>query len=434
MSEDVWKEAVFLYWASASRPPLYRGREVVRISCQGLLRKWRSRGVKACRGHAQLVWYLKRNCLEAQFPRSCAVMFVAAILLSSSTTSMVAAPWRPPWNGRAWQRRGDYSNSPERAGELERAATTLQAPAPWKAPRWAWSNAWKIGKSTLPLLHRWDAAAPADTCVNLWVVWLKAIAGNRRRSGGYDAGLAYDLLPSVTRWVVRWPLCYFYPLLHHQNVALRTAYLDRAVRSDLSSTTAQGAPPLVVTLGAGFDVRQQRLADEHGARGSWAELDLPDVVEQKRRLLARAARRRPGMALPTAQLGANLTDLAAARMAIRTALSGGEGGAPTSGMPGAGAAAAAPGRHATFVCEALLIYLPPEKASALLSACAHEARRAGCTSASLCFADRLPNVDGCAKEDARAALAAAGGWVLDEESWLPKPGLARHMGVARIAL
>ena len=351
-------------------------------------------------------------------------MLLAVILLSApSTASMVAAPWRPPWNGRAWQRRGDYSKSPERAGELERAATALQAPQPWKAPRWAWSKAWKVGKSTLPLLHRWDAAAPADTCVNLWVVWLKAIAGNRRGSGGYDAGLAYDLLPAVTRWVVGWPLCYLYPLLHHQNVALRTAYLDRAVRADLASTaTAGGAPPLVVTLGAGFDVRQQRLADEHGARGTWAELDLPDVVEQKRRLLARAARRRPGMALPTAQLGANLTDLAAARTALRAALGGGGGGdGPTS-------------RHATFVCEALLIYVPPGKASALLGACADEARRAGCTSASLCFADRLPGVEGCAEEDARVALAAAGGWVLDSESWLPKPGLARHMGVARIAL
>ena len=31
---------------------------------------------------------------------------------------------------------------------------------------------------------------------------------------------------------------------------------------------------------------------------------------------------------------------------------------------------------------------------------------------------------------ARRVLREAGGWRLDGESWLPKPGLARHMGVA----
>lgn len=69
----------------------------------------------------------------------------------------------------------------------------------------------------------------------------------------------------MTRWVVRWPLSLLYPLLHHQNVALRTAFLDRAVRADVASA-GEAAAPLVVTLGAGFDVRQQRLG-ETGARG-----------------------------------------------------------------------------------------------------------------------------------------------------------------------
>ena len=35
---------------------------------------------------------------------------------------------------------------------------------------------------------------------------------------------------------------------------------------------------------------------------------------------------------------------------------------------------------------------------------------------------------------ADALLADAGGFRLDAESWLPKPGLARHMGVARLKL
>ena len=49
---------------------------------------------------------------------------------------------------------------------------------------------WKLHKRALPLLHRWDRAAPADTCVNLIVVWLKAIAGNRGLEGTSDGGAA----------------------------------------------------------------------------------------------------------------------------------------------------------------------------------------------------------------------------------------------------
>ena len=35
---------------------------------------------------------------------------------------------------------------------------------------------WKLHKRTLPLLHAWDRAAPADTCVNLIVVWLRRLS------------------------------------------------------------------------------------------------------------------------------------------------------------------------------------------------------------------------------------------------------------------
>ena len=88
--------------------------------------------------------------------------------------------------------------------------------------------------------------------------WLKAIGGNRRGSGCEDDGLAYSLLPPVTRRVVGRPLCYLYPPLHHQNIAMRTAFLDRAVRAELAR--GEGASTVVV-LGAGFDMRPWRLME-----------------------------------------------------------------------------------------------------------------------------------------------------------------------------
>ena len=176
------------------------------------------------------------------------------MLATVSAHSMVAQPagWR-----RAWQRRGVY---PDRPDTLDAASATLGISAPWRAPRWVWAAAWRGGKRVLPFLHRWDECAPADTCVNLNVCWLKAIAGNRRGDARLrDGGLAYDLLPPVTRRVVAWPLCCLFPPLHHQNVALRTAYLDGAVTAALADDDLARA--MLVSVGAGFDVRAFRVAD-----------------------------------------------------------------------------------------------------------------------------------------------------------------------------
>jgi hypothetical protein len=48
----------------------------------------------------------------------------------------------------------------------------------------------------------------------------------------------------------------------------------------------------------------------------------------------------------------------------------------------------------------------------------------------LCFADRLENIPG-GDEDAAQLEMESTGWELID--WLSKPGLARHMGVARVA-
>jgi hypothetical protein len=65
----------------------------------------------------------------------------------------------------------------------------------------------------------------------------KAISGNRRGSVTFDDGIAYDMLPPFTRNIVRYPLSWLYPNLHHQNVALRTLYLDQLLLSELNSYT-----------------------------------------------------------------------------------------------------------------------------------------------------------------------------------------------------
>ena len=325
---------------------------------------------------------------------------------------------RPRYSLSWLEQRGVYSNRPDMPS-LSESSAQLGVDPPLRAPKLLWRTAWNIGRGAMPVLHYWDTCRPTDTNVNLWVCWLKAIAGNRRHTA--DGGYAYDLLPGKTRAVVSRPFARLYPRLHHQNVAMRTAFIDKALTVELQAAVVASALPVVVVLGAGFDVRSIRLGETlQTSNVTWAECDLPHVVAQKQRMLNRLAHRRPPLASrieQLVQLPANLSDAEEARAALRSAL------ASTHSTPG--------GLHAIYVLEALLIYLPPANAATLLRSCVEEAEAAGANHVTLCFADRLPDVHGCEYMDAKAALARHAGLELDESSWLPKPGLARHMGVAR---
>lgn len=125
------------------------------------------------------------------------------------------------------------------------------------APKWVWATAWRSSKRLLPALHRWDPVAPSDTCVNLMVVWLKALSGNRL-DGMADGGISYAFLPPITRWLVGPLVAWLYPRLHHQNIAMRSSFLERAVEAELQA--ANGGAAALVALGAGFDGRSLRYA------------------------------------------------------------------------------------------------------------------------------------------------------------------------------
>ena len=260
--------------------------------------------------------------------------------------------------------------------------------------RFLWSRAWQAHAALLPLLHLGDPCCPENTCVNLQVLWNKALAGN---CGLTDDELARAMLPASSRWLIGRPLCWLYPRFHHALIAERTRYIDAAI-----ADAALQPSDCVVSLGAGFDTRALRYS------GSWVEIDLPDVAGQKRCISERLLRNSPSLAGRAPRLVA--ADLASADGldALRDALCA------------SGAA------RVVVIIEALLIYLPHDACRALLRECA--------TGASLIiFTDQLPAVPYGADDEAEQAvsLLADCGLELVPHSWRTKRGFARHMGVAR---
>lgn len=154
--------------------------------------------------------------------------------------------------------------------------------------------------------------------------------------------------------------------------------------------------------------------------------DLPEVIEQKRGLVKRAVRRLPSLETAAASItyiGANLSNVPEARAALKMAM------ATAVRRDGERRGSQAAGPAVIVICEALLIYLPEDAATQLLRSAVEEAYEAGAQRVSLCFADALPGVKGVAYADAERFLENVG-LQLVRETWTPKPGLARHMGVA----
>lgn len=205
-------------------------------------------------------------------------------------------------NDRIRGARYQPSNSPESTiPPVEVVAAALDVrPCQQNATAAQWKRAWKIGRSVLPVLHRFDSSSLPDSHLSLHCLWWKALAGNDRHSPVYDDGLAYDLLPPFTRRLVGRSLIRFYPRLHHANVELRTAYLDSRIdlirrgwptdtkhqiprdetQGDpaLDSTTVSSSPSSsisfndsypsirLISFGSGYDVRSIKLRERGGSR------------------------------------------------------------------------------------------------------------------------------------------------------------------------
>lgn len=289
-------------------------------------------------------------------------------------------------------------------------------------------SAWRAHVALLPLLHAMDPIKPSNTCVNLQILWLKALAGAQ---GSTDDYVSYRMLPKKSRWIISRPFCWLFPPWHSETVARRTRFIDEALGGMLDEAGAAGADtgdsPLaaaaaasssprihMITLGAGFDTRAMWQVGRECT--TWIDVDLPQVIEQKRQMLQRLARRRPELAprIPGMQ-GADLSTRSGRAVVRRAAAS-----APAGSQP-------------VILCEALLMYLPDRCARALLRTCGRV------DGARLVFADRLPGgVEN--REEAEALLRSLGltlcEWRINsnmgvEASTHGQMGVARAAGDAR---
>ena len=321
---------------------------------------------------------------------------------------------------------------------LSSAAAELRISAPWNAPRWLWSAAWKLQTwATKHVLHTWDDLIKTDTFLNLSVCWWKAISGNRWGKT-FDGGAAWDLLPPWTRLIVSWPLCHLYPNLHHQNVALRTLFLDESLR-DVLRTCDRDCRVLAITLGAGFDTRSLRFLnrrptqhhekDEAPTELEMYEVDLPAVVAEKAAVLqGRYLKRNPGHTVP-ALYGADINDADA----LSRSLDGIFAESARRHPPPRGASSAQQRVQVVLLLEATLMYLADDNVLPALQACVSRAKAfSPALPVKLIFSDRVPGaLDDCGeREKALVAdfLSRAG---LRLDTWRPKPGRARHQGTAQ---
>lgn len=299
-----------------------------------------------------------------------------------------------------------------------------------------WKRAWNTQKRMIPIMHYMDSCKPTDSSLNIACMWWKALSGNDINSPVHDNGLAYDLLPSGWRKIASRRVTRFYPRLHHGNVELRTAYLDKAVtdivqevkdqdqdqKQDQEEGNASTSRPIkirLVCMGAGYDTRGIKML-ERGIADKIVELDLPEVVHSKQRLFTRLQKRRPSLAnisMPTL-IPSDFNDIPDVKKKLEQALEGDIDEDADANFDW----------YTIFLFEGVMIYLNDGVPSSLLNITSDVLKERG-LKGSLCLADRLENVPG-GDEDLGEIELTRNGWNIVD--WCPKPGLARHMLSARL--
>jgi len=293
-----------------------------------------------------------------------------------------------------------------------------------------WKRAWKIHKRLIPILHSTDSCKPSDSSLNIACMWWKSLSGNDKSSPVYDNKLAYDLLPSGWRNIIR--LHKFYPRLHHGNVELRTAYLDNQIceiKYDRPTTTMIR----LVCMGAGYDTRGVKML-ERSIVDQVYELDLPDVVKAKQRLFQRLLKRRPWLqkeilSMPTL-IPCDFNIISDVEKKLRTIFHDEQQTNDNDNDDNDDRI----NWHTIFVFEGVMIYLDDGIPSSLLNITSNVLKESN-SDGSLCFADRLENIpipeDGGGSYSSGKAELMNNGWQIMD--WCPKPGLARHMGSASLS-
>jgi O-methyltransferase involved in polyketide biosynthesis len=178
-----------------------------------------------------------------------------------------------------------------------------------------------------------------------------------------------------------------------------------------NAKTGKNKKVQLITLGGGYDARSIKFR-ERGLIDQAIELDLPTVVDAKTKIFNshRLKRRRPALSqdffphLYPVDLN-NLDD-------VKTRLTSIVASRPSEDW------------HTIFLFEGVMIYLNEGVPQGLLDICRTVLNQG---SGSLVFADRLERIPGGDYEIARSVLLEAGWRIV---TWQPKPGLARHMGVA----
>lgn len=315
-----------------------------------------------------------------------------------------------------------------------------------------WKLAFEIQRKTLPLLHLLDPFKPQNLDLCLCCLWWKARSASSDPSNNpvlYDEFLSYDMLPSATRLIILPSLPFsnlLFPRLHHANVELRTAYINQAISKQIETIQKANNNNVrirMISFGAGYDVRSIRLRSTNMIDEAY-ELDRPEVISSKQnmmdRLLIRRRQRKKNRPhkfidvaahhLPTL-IGIDLNDTNNNRipMVLRDILLG------TTTTTTTQSNNSTPQCHTIFLFEGVMIYLNKGVPTELLRICSQAVSSLpSSASASLVFADRLENIDSadtstnCRMDAARVEFNKVG-WKLDE--WCPKPGMARHMGIAQ---
>jgi len=307
------------------------------------------------------------------------------------------------------------------------AAARVAVRAPLDVPSKQWKRAWKIHRRAMPFLHFRDPHKPPDSSLSLMCLWWKALAANDPTSPAFDNSLTYDMLPSRTRSLVGKKLRRFYPRLHHTNVEIRTAFLDQAVTKivqqqqvvrDSEDGSGDKKKIRLITLGGGYDARSIKFR-ERGMIDQAVELDLPNVVKAKTSIFnsKRLKKRRPALTkeLLPEFYPVDLNNLEEVASILKRIVS------PKDGEDGNDSS-----WHTIFLFEGVMIYLNEGVPHALLEIC-RETLGDTPNAGSLVFADRLERIPGGDYEIGTTVLAEAQWRVVD---WQPKPGLARHMGMA----